>query len=204
MSGYVKESCRFVSNVRNRVIIMLYFGQAKRALGLEKKSRWRGFKQSIFVALVAMLAQPVHSIRADQLTPRRGMYEITVRLEVPHVERWAVDQTTTICLPTTKSSGEIPVPVLSANNPFAKCAATNLTTNGATLQYDIICPGRGAAKAHAIYTLAADTFAGRVMMVMGGKNMTMTELQRGRRRGDCGPLELESDQTSPYSRKTPL
>jgi hypothetical protein len=157
---------------------------------------------SIFVALVAMLAQP-GSARADQLTPRSGMYEITVRLELPHVERWAVDQTVTICLPATKGSGEIPVPVLSANNPFAKCAATNLTTNGATLQYDIICPGRGAAKAHAIYTLAADTFAGRVMMVMGGKNMTMTELQRGRRRGDCGPLELESDQTSPYGRKRP-
>jgi hypothetical protein len=33
--------------------------------------------------------------------------------------------------------------------------------------------------------------------------MTMTELQRGRRHGDCGPLELEPDQTSPYSRKRP-
>ncbi|WP_029585907.1 DUF3617 family protein [Bradyrhizobium sp. URHD0069] len=149
------------------------------------------FRTSIFVALVAMLAQPVYSVRADQLTPRSGMYEITVRLELPHVERWAVDQTATICLPT-KNSGGIPVPVLSANNPFAKCAATNLTTNGATLEYDIVCPGRGDAKAHAIYTLAADTFAGRVAMVMGAKNMTMTELQHGRRRGDCGPLESEA------------
>jgi hypothetical protein len=142
------------------------------------------FQTSMFVALMAMLAQPVHSVRADQSTPRSGMYEITVRLELPHVERWAVDQTATICLPTAKSG--IPVPVLSANNPFAKCAATNLATDGATLQYDIVCPGRGAAKAHAIYTLAEDTFAGRVTMVMGAKNMTMTELQHGRRRGDCG------------------
>jgi len=82
--------------------------------------------------------------------------------------------------------------VQSANNPFAKCTAANFVRDGSSFQYDIVCPGRGAAKAHATYTLSADTFSGFVAMVMGAKNMTMTEVQRGRRIGDCGPEVLGS------------
>jgi hypothetical protein len=77
--------------------------------------------------------------------------------------------------------------VLSANNPFAKCAIANLITDGLKLEYDIVCPGRGAAKGHAAYILSANTFSGRVAMVMGAKNMTMTEIQYARRIGECSP-----------------
>jgi hypothetical protein len=139
-----------------------------------------------------MLTQPGHSARAGQLSPRSGAYEITTRLELPHLERWAIDRTTTICLPDGRSNGEIPVPVLSANNPFAKCAAANLVMDGATLQYDIVCSGRDAAKAHAIYTLAPNRFSGHIAMVMGAKNMTMIEVQRARRLGDCGQAVVGS------------
>jgi Protein of unknown function (DUF3617) len=131
-------------------------------------------------------------VRADPLLPRSGAYEITTRLELPHLERWAIDRTATICLPAARSDREIPVPVLSANNPFAKCIAANLAADGATLQYDIVCAGRDAARAHAVYTLAPGRFAGRVAMVMGAKNMTMIEVQRARRLGDCGPAGVAS------------
>jgi hypothetical protein len=40
--------------------------------------------------------------------------------------------------------------------------------------------------------LAADHFAGRVAMVMGGKNMTMAEVQRAKRVGDCGSPRQET------------
>jgi hypothetical protein len=82
--------------------------------------------------------------------------------------------------------------VLSANNPFAKCSAANIVMDDTTLQYDIVCSGRGAAKAHATYTLTPTRFAGRVAMVMGAKNMTMIEVQHARRLGDCGPAVVES------------
>jgi hypothetical protein len=139
-----------------------------------------------------MLTQLPDAVCADSLTLQMGAYEITVRLELPHLERWAIDQTTRVCLTTPKVGGEIPVPVLSANTPFAKCSAANLVIDGTTFQYDIVCPERGAAKAHATYTLAPDNFAGRVAIVTGAKNMTMTEVQRARRIGDCGTLLLES------------
>jgi hypothetical protein len=144
------------------------------------------------VAFSSMFVHPLDGVRADPMSLPSGSYEIITRLELPHLERWAIDQTTRICLSNPKRSNEIPVPVLSANNPFEKCAAANFTADEVTLQYDIVCPGRGAAKAHAIYTLMPGKFAGRVMMVMGAKNMTMTEVQHARRIGDCEPAVLES------------
>ena len=141
--------------------------------------------------LLATGVQP-QSMLAKGHLPQGGSYEITARLELPHLERWAVDKTSIICLPTVRSGDELPIPVVSANNPFGKCSAANLMTDGPKLEYDIVCPGRGAAKAHATYTLSADTFSGRVAMVMGGKNMTMTEVQQAHRIGECRPAVLGS------------
>ena len=36
-----------------------------------------------------------------------------------------------------------------------------------------------------VFDLAATTYRGIIKMNMGGKNMTMSETQRGRRVGDC-------------------
>jgi hypothetical protein len=114
-----------------------------------------------------------------------GSYEITYRLELPHVERWAIEKTTTICLSGTKGSVAAALPVLSDNNPFAECTAVNIQQDGQSLGYDIRCPGRDAAKAHAAYTVSSGDFRGRVAMVMGAKNMTMTEVQAGHWVGSC-------------------
>jgi hypothetical protein len=121
-----------------------------------------------------------------------GSYAITTRLELPHLERWAIDKTTTICLSGRAAGGRMPIPVLSDNNPYAACTAANLVIDHGRLEYDVLCPGRDAAKAHATYSLAADHFAGRVAMVLGGKNMTMTEVQRAHRVGDCGSPRRET------------
>jgi hypothetical protein len=118
------------------------------------------------------------------------------RLELPHLERWAIDKTTRVCLFIRGESDATPLPVLSGNNLFAKCSATHFTNDNGTFQYDIVCPGRDAAKAHATYELALDKFAGRIAMVMGAKNMTMTEVQHARRVWDCQPASGNS--TTPF------
>ncbi len=148
----------------------------------------RTFSAAVLLAMVAQL----HPLRAEPRSPSGGSYEVTARLELPHLERWGVDKTTIICLPSSQGGDEIPVPVLSANNPFAKCTATNLMADGLKLEYDIVCPGRGAARGHAVYELLANAFNGRVAMVMGAKNMTMTEVQYARRIGECSPAKLGS------------
>jgi hypothetical protein len=80
------------------------------------------------VSALAALALPHHAALADQQSLRGGSYEITARLELPHLERWAVDRTATVCLAGVRGNGEIPIPVLSANNPFAGCSAAKAET----------------------------------------------------------------------------
>jgi hypothetical protein len=143
--------------------------------------------------LLPMIAQS-QVMRANPLSPLSGSYEVTARLELPHLERWGVDKTTIICLSNFRNPDAIPVPVVSANNPFAKCSATNLVADGSKLEYDIVCPERGAARGHAVYELSTNAFIGRIAMVMGAKNMTMTEVQRARRIGECSPAKLGSAQ----------
>jgi Protein of unknown function (DUF3617) len=116
-----------------------------------------------------------------------GAYEVRVRLELPNVVNYAATSATTICLPYADGGNGAPFPVLSSNNPLAKCPASNVERAGATLSFDILCEGRGAARAHAVYRLMPDAFEGRIAMVMGGKDMTMTEVQTGRRVGSCDP-----------------
>jgi hypothetical protein len=137
---------------------------------------------SIFVAILAGAA-PAEQ-RATLLPD--GSYEVHVRLELPNVQNWAADETATICLPHVGGASNAPFPVLSTmNKVFATCPAKNIQRSGAGLSFDLVCEGRGAAKARAAYALTPGGFKGRIAMVMGGKNMTMTEVQVGRRVGGC-------------------
>jgi hypothetical protein len=143
------------------------------------------------IAFLSIASQP-QPLRASPLLPPSGSYELIARLELPHLERWGVDKTTTICLSNFRGPDEIPVPVVSANNPFAKCSAANFITDGSKLEYDIVCPERGSARRHAVYKISSDGFSGHIAMVMGAKNMTMTEVQHARRLGECSPVKLGS------------
>lgn len=116
---------------------------------------------------------------------KAGSYEIEVRLELPFLDTAGAKKAETICVTADKGNGTHGLAVLSENNPLAKCPASNIHQNGNMLTFDIVCPGGNAARASATYTLAAETFKGRIAMKMGGKNMTMTEIQTGHRTGDC-------------------
>lgn len=118
-----------------------------------------------------------------------GAYEVEVIVTLPHVERWAGTTAATICIPRADDGDAAPLPVLSGNNPLANCPATHVQRQGDTLSFDIQCEGRNAARGRAVYTLMPRAFEGRIAMVMGGKNMTMTETQKGRRVGDCDPAD---------------
>jgi hypothetical protein len=146
--------------------------------------------RALLTAILVVIGIQSRSVWAEWRLPRGGSYEITARLELPHLERWSIDKTAVVCLPGFQAGDELPIPVISTNNPFAKCTTSNLTADSTRLEYDIVCPERGAAKGHATYILSLDKFSGRVAMVMGGKNMTMTEVQQARRIGECNPAAL--------------
>jgi hypothetical protein len=143
----------------------------------ENEMRWLG-------GLLLVLL-PVSSAAAGSPRLEAGAYQISYRLELPHVERWAVERTGSACLAGAPVVGRSHLPILSANLPFKACTIKALRSTGKVLDYDIVCPGRGAAKARASYTLSNGGFQARIFMTMGGKNMTMTEVQRGRLIGTC-------------------
>jgi Reverse transcriptase (RNA-dependent DNA polymerase)/Group II intron, maturase-specific domain len=64
--------------------------------------------------ILPMIAQP-QPLQANPLSPPSASYELTARLELPHLERWGVDKTTLICLSNSRGPDEIPMPVVSAN-----------------------------------------------------------------------------------------
>jgi hypothetical protein len=135
------------------------------------------------IAAILLLTCLASGAAAEPETSLRGgSYEITYRLELPHLERWAIDKRRTVCIAETR---EPVLPVLSPNTPFARCRTENWRREGAGLSYDIVCDGRASARAHAAYRYGPGEFTGRIAMVMGAKNMTMTEVQSGRRAGSC-------------------
>lgn len=123
--------------------------------------------------------------QAEDIALEQGAYEVAVRLELPHVEDAGAQKVTTICIDKADPGGTFGLVVLSENNPLRHCPASNVHHEGDTLTFDIKCPGGNAAIASAKYTLLGQRFDARIAMKMGGKNMTMTEVQSGHRAGAC-------------------
>jgi hypothetical protein len=113
-----------------------------------------------------------------------GEYEVTVRLDLPHVEGATAPQTARICV-TAGANDTHGLKVLIASHAFAGCAASNIREDSGSLMFDLACPEPNSAAAWARYTLREQDFDGTIAMTMGGKNMTMTETQHGRRTGAC-------------------
>lgn len=140
--------------------------------------RWR-YPVALWVAATGALSV---ATAAAALEP--GQYEVSVRLELPHVEDMGAHKVARICV-TGGDGGSHGLVVLSDNNPLALCPASDVRESGGTLTFEIVCPGANAAVGSASYALRAHDFDGVIAMKMGGKNMTMTERQSGHRAGGC-------------------
>lgn len=142
---------------------------------------------------MAMIALPMAAIvaagaRAQGERPpllQPGEYQVTIRLELPHMADVAgASKVDSICV-TAGDAGAHGLAVLSELNPVRKCSVSNVLQTGDTLTFDIICPGGDAAVGSAKYTMRAEGFDGAITVKMGGKNMTLIERQSGRRMGNC-------------------
>jgi hypothetical protein len=143
------------------------------------------FRLTACLSLIALVL--AGDLLAAEIPIEDGLYEVQFRLELPHLETHAVDQKTTICIDkgSPRRHGP-PLPLLSQSEIFSGCRIENIRQSEAGFSYDIACEGRGAARAIAVYAFSADAFSSRISITQGAKNMTMTEVQRGRRLGRCG------------------
>lgn len=138
--------------------------------------------RSVLSTILFVLALSPLQVVADDARLEPGEYEIQMRLELPHLEDMGASKTATACL-----TGEPPygLVVLSDNNPLAKCPISNVRRADDALTFDIICDGGNQGVASGVFALGDNRFTGVITMKMGGKNMTMTERQIGRRVGAC-------------------
>ena len=132
--------------------------------------------------LLILIAAPGAAHASDTVL-EPGEYEVEMRLELPHIEDMGAHRTATVCI--TDGGGTHGIIVLSENNPLVRCPASNVRQAGDELSFDLVCEGHNQAVARAKFRLWPDRFAGAFDMRMGGKNMTMTERQTGRRIGVC-------------------
>ena len=139
-------------------------------------------RRRLAIAIAAILSVPAAGA-ADALIG--GLYRIEVRTELPNVRDTGSARAWRPGVWATGLPGPMGLAVLGANNPLARCPARNVVRSANRLRFDIVCPGGNAARGSAAFVLSGDRFRGRIEMKLGGKNMTMSEVQTGRRIGDC-------------------
>jgi hypothetical protein len=119
---------------------------------------------------------------APALTP--GLYRTEVHIALPNVPRAAAPLVVIRCLNSADLESGRAFSVLSAN-PLARCDMLDYEWGGDLVTYRIYCPGPNRGSAQAAFKTAATSYRGSIRMNMGGKNMTLSETQVGRRIGDC-------------------
>jgi hypothetical protein len=111
-----------------------------------------------------------------------GAYRVAVHIAVPNVETRDYDFETTVCWRGVDDP-EMPLGPLGPG-ALAGCAShARDTPEGVAVT--TTCPGPNAGFADASYRRTAEGFSGRIDINLGGKNMTLSELQRGTRTGGC-------------------
>jgi hypothetical protein len=136
----------------------------------------------IAAGLLAALAATGCNAAGSSLTP--GLYQVEVRISLPTVGDVAAPLVVTRCLsPDDLKSGQAFF-VLS-DNPLKRCELVDYQATAGTAIYRIACAGPNRGSAVAVFDTKATTFRGTIKMNMGGKNMTMSEMQAGKRIGDC-------------------
>lgn len=133
-------------------------------------------------SVIAALAVTASNAADSSLTP--GLYQIEVRISLPNVQDVAAPLVETRCI----SSGDVESGqaffVLS-DNPLKSCELVDYEATAGSAIYRIACAGPNRGSAVAVFDTKITTYRGTIKMNLGGKNMTMSETQAGKRIGDC-------------------
>jgi hypothetical protein len=134
---------------------------------------------SVVTALAATGSGVAH---ASDLTP--GLYRVEVRIALPNVQNAAAPAIVNRCVSAADLESGQAFFVLS-DNPLKSCDLLDYRVTADTAVYRIACPGPNKGSAVGVFETASTAYRGTIKMNMGGKNMTMSETQVGKRIGDC-------------------
>jgi hypothetical protein len=140
-------------------------------------------RTTFFFGLITTAIAISPPVAAEPLRP--GLYEIAVRVLMPNVGDAIGPTVEHRCLSNAAVAVGDTFSVMSKNNPLAACPRVAGASESQRITFQIVCEGPNMAKADASFDVFGDRFEGRIVMNMGGKNMTLSEHQVGRRIGDC-------------------
>ena len=113
-----------------------------------------------------------------------GLYEIEVRIDLPNVQNAAAPMVLTRCVGSADVESGKTFFVLS-DNPLKNCPLLDHQVTADTVTYRILCPGPNMGSAVGVFDFTGSAYRGSIEMNMGGKNMTMSGTQVGKRIGEC-------------------
>jgi hypothetical protein len=114
-----------------------------------------------------------------------GLYEVTFTLEMPNIIATGVGPGTVRRCVTAEDLRTGSAFGVLGDNPIRACPIKDYAISAEHAQYRIECAGPNTPFATGAFDLAPASFRGLITMNMGGKNMTMSERQRGRRLSAC-------------------
>ena len=115
--------------------------------------------------------------------PAAGRYRVEVTLEMPNVRGTYPLRTVERCLAPGAIEGAFLAIVSSPQ--IADCPVVHHRHRESRLEIEVACEPVNTGRASASFELGAAGYTGRIAVTMGGKNMTLTEIQRAERIGDC-------------------
>lgn len=139
----------------------------------------------LFAAASSALASLAASAcNAADLSLLPGLYQVEVRISLPNVAVAAPPLLATRCITADDLKSGQAFFILS-DNPLKSCGLVDYQATAGTALYRIACAGPNRGSAVAVFDAKLTTYRGTIKMNMGGKNMTMSETQAGKRIGDC-------------------
>ena len=113
-----------------------------------------------------------------------GIYEITARIEMPHLDDNLRSSTTRErhCLSGHEPSSVFPI---LQHESLAGCRLGEENRGGSTVRYRLVCQNPQAASGTARLDSGPGRIAGVLEVKMGGKNMTFSQRVEATRLGAC-------------------
>jgi len=132
---------------------------------------------------VLLMLMETGSTSADMsLAP--GLYAVEVRISLPNVQDVARPLLLEKCITAAELESGHAFFVLS-DNPLKTCDLVDYEGGRTGAIYRIVCPGPNRGSAVGVFEFRESSYRGTIKMNMGGKNMTMSETQVGKRVGEC-------------------
>jgi len=138
----------------------------------------------LLIAAGALAAVAATGAGAEDSSLTPGLYRVEVRIGLPNVQDVAAPLVVTRCVSREGLRTGQAFFILS-DNPLKTCELVDYQASPGTAIYRVACVGHNRGSAAAVFDTKSATYRGTITMNMGGKNMTMSETQIGKRIGDC-------------------